>query len=109
MLTAIAGAALGLALLLPFYLVRGVGAGDVKLLAAIGALIGPQLLLWVALFGAVIGGVMSLVILGSRGRLGPILTHLLMRTRPASSGLKAPYGLAIAGGVYLTLMFGALG
>jgi prepilin peptidase CpaA len=110
LLTALAGAALGLALLLPFYALRGVGAADVKLLAAIGALIGPQLLLWVALFSAVIGGVMSLLILGARGRLGPILTDLLvLRTRPASTGLKAPYGLAIAGGVYLTLMFGALG
>ena len=35
------GAIVGLSLLLPFFLVRGVGGGDVKLLAAIGAWLGP--------------------------------------------------------------------
>jgi prepilin peptidase CpaA len=109
LVTALTGAALGLVLLLPFYAARGVGAGDVKLLAAIGALVGPQTLLWVALFGAVVGGVMSIVMLAMRGRLGPTLQQLALRRRPSASGLKAPYGLAIASGVYLTVLFSAIG
>src|SRR5947209_11249935 len=46
-LTAVLGLGLGLAMLLPFYLLRAVGAGDVKLLAALGALLGPTALVWV--------------------------------------------------------------
>jgi prepilin peptidase CpaA len=87
---ALAGAALGLALLLPFYMVRGVGAGDVKLLAAIGALVGPQTLVSVAIYGALVGGAISLV--------------LLARSRLQMRGMTAPYGVAIASGVYLSML-----
>src|SRR5215467_6062427 len=55
-LFALGGAALGLALLLPFYVMRAIGAGDVKLLAALGALIGPTALISVAVYGALVGG-----------------------------------------------------
>src|SRR6266852_97820 len=54
--TAVAGAALGLAILLPFYALRAIGAGDVKLLAGLGAILGPQVLVSVAIYGAVAGG-----------------------------------------------------
>src|SRR5687767_2077545 len=47
-LSALTGGLLGFALLLPFYALGGVGAGDVKLLAALGTLIGPHDLLSVA-------------------------------------------------------------
>ena len=95
-------AGLGLALLLPFYVMRGVGAGDVKLLAALGALLGPQSLLLVALYAALIGGLLSLFVLARRGRLQLALYQLLVqRTLPARSGAKAPYAVAIASGVYL--------
>jgi prepilin peptidase CpaA len=108
--TAFLGALLGLALLLPFYARRGVGAGDVKLLAALGALVGPQMLLWIALFTGLVGGALSLAVLARQGRLGPMLKQLvILRMRPAASGLKAPYGVAIAGGVYLALALGAIG
>jgi prepilin peptidase CpaA len=104
-LTAIAGAGLGAALLLPFYFMRAIGAGDVKLLAALGALLGPTALLSVAVYGALVGGAMSLVILLARGRLllgiGEVF---VLRRLPALSGATAPYGVAIAGGVYLSLM-----
>ena len=102
---ALAGAALGAALLLPFYAIRALGAGDVKLLAGLGALLGPQLLVSVAVYGALVGGVMSAIILLARGRLFMALDELLIQRRaPTLSGATAPYGVAIASGVYLSLI-----
>src|ERR1700730_7296869 len=66
---ALAGAALGLCILLPFYLVHAMGAGDVKLLAGLGALVGPQALVSLAIYAALVGGAISVVLLARRGRL----------------------------------------
>jgi prepilin peptidase CpaA len=104
-LTALAGLGLGLALLLPFYLMRAVGAGDVKLLAALGALLGPQALISVAVYGALVGGAMSAVVLIGRGRLLLTLSEMVVqRMLPSLSGATAPYGVAIAAGVYLSMV-----
>src|SRR5919206_2942519 len=104
-LTALLGLGLGLALLLPFYVLRAVGAGDVKLLAALGAVLGPQALVSVALYGAVVGGLMSAVILLGRGRLTLTLNELVVqRGLPSRSGATAPYAVAIASGVYLSML-----
>jgi prepilin peptidase CpaA len=107
----LAGAAVGLALLLPFYMLRAIGAGDVKLLAALGALLGPQLLVSVVVYGALAGGVMSLVILLVRGRLFVAVNEIFVQHRaPTPSGATAPYGVAIASGVYLSMLLpGVLG
>lgn len=102
---ALAGAALGLLMLLPFYAVRAIGAGDVKLLAALGALVGPQALVSVALYAAVAGGAISVLMLLRRHRLGFTLSELVVRPlRLSRSGAKAPYGVAIASGVYLSML-----
>jgi prepilin peptidase CpaA len=66
---ALAGWATGLVLFLPFFLLRGMGAGDVKLLAALGAWLGPLQVIWLAMFAAIAGGVMALVVATSRGHL----------------------------------------
>jgi prepilin peptidase CpaA len=101
---ALAGAALGLALLLPFYAIGAMGAGDVKLLGALGAVLGPQLLVTVAIYAAIAGGVLSLAILLGRGRLMLALSEIVVQHRvPTRSGATAPYGVAIAAGVYLSL------
>jgi prepilin peptidase CpaA len=103
-LAAFAGAALGLGLLLPFYLLGVIGAGDVKLLAALGAVLGPQALITVAIYGALVGGLMSVTILGMRGQLFLALSDVVIRHRPpARSGATAPYGVAIAAGVVLSV------
>ena len=95
----------GAALLLPFYSIRAIGAGDVKLLAAIGALLGPQALVSVAVYGALVGGAISVVILVVRRRLFLALGEMLIQRRaPTRSGATAPYGVAIASGVYLSLI-----
>ena len=106
---ALIGALAGFGLLLPFYVLRGVGAGDVKLLAALGAIVGPQALISVALYGALVGGAMSLMALARQRRLSLAIGEILGQQRlPSPSGLKLPYGVAIASGVYLSLLAPAL-
>jgi prepilin peptidase CpaA len=99
------GALLGLLVFLPFYIVRAIGAGDVKLVAGLGALLGPADLVSVVVYCAVIGGVISAVMLAQRGILQRSVVDTIRN--PLSiprSGLKAPYGVAIAGGVYLSML-----
>ena len=66
-LWALEGAALGLALLLPLYAIGGMGAGDVKLLAGVGAWVGPAVTLWAFATSAVVGGVMALAMVAWSG------------------------------------------
>ncbi len=65
-----AGLGFGLAVLIymPLYALRGMGAGDVKLAAALGAFVGWQNWLLLFVFAAVIGGVLALVLMLTRGR-----------------------------------------
>ena len=58
----VAGCVLGLLLFLPLFALRGLGGGDVKLLAAFGASIGPRLVFWTALYGAIAGGVCAVLV-----------------------------------------------
>jgi prepilin peptidase CpaA len=58
-LASVAGAAIGLALLLPLFAARWVGGGDVKLLAGLGAWVGPHAVIGTALGGLVGGGVLA--------------------------------------------------
>ena len=53
------GAALGFALFLVFYLLNGMGGGDVKLMAGFGSLLGPHAILCAAWIAAVVGGLMA--------------------------------------------------
>jgi prepilin peptidase CpaA len=57
-----AGYLSGLALFLPLFILGGMGAGDVKLLAAVGAWLGPRGAFWVALWTSVAGGGLALVV-----------------------------------------------
>jgi prepilin peptidase CpaA len=69
LLWAFTGAVLGLALLLPLHAIGGMGAGDVKLLAGVGAWVGPSLTLGAFAASAVVGGVMALVMVAWSGEL----------------------------------------
>lgn len=68
----VAGAALGLVALLPFYAVRWMGAGDVKFFAVLGLLLGLEALLPIWVVASLAAGLHALVVLASR-RLGAML------------------------------------
>jgi prepilin peptidase CpaA len=103
-LLSLTGAALGLAILLPLYAINAMGAGDVKLLGGLGALVGPHALVSIAIYGAIAGGVMSAFVLIRRQRLAAFFRDVaLLHRAPTRSGAKAPYGVALASGVYLSL------
>ena len=108
---ALLGALLGFALLFPMYLFRVagvgrvIGAGDVKLLAALGALVGPQALISIAIYAAMAGGIQAVIMLMQRGRLGLFAYEaLVMRVSPTPSGAKAPYALPIFIGVVASML-----
>jgi prepilin peptidase CpaA len=109
------GLGLGFILYFPLYLLRARGAGDVKLLAAVGAVTGPRNCLWIFLLTAVLGGIIALVLLAFRGRVrqtffnvGWIIRDLLHLQAPYRSseeldvtttkGLRLPHGAMIAVG-----------
>jgi prepilin peptidase CpaA len=73
---ALAGWTAGLALLLPLYLLRSIGAGDVKLLAAFGAWLGPMGAVLAGLYGTVAAGVLALVLAAGAGYLGTAYRNL---------------------------------
>jgi prepilin peptidase CpaA len=66
----------GLAVFFPFFALGGMGAGDVKLMAAIGAWLGPMLAIMTALYGAVAGGVLAVALALSKGYLRTALRNL---------------------------------
>lgn len=72
------GALLGFTLLLLPYFLGGMGAGDVKLLAVIGAFGGPDFVMISFLYGAVIGGIISAALLIRRNALGVTLKRFLL-------------------------------
>ena len=59
----------GFGLLIIPWLMHGMGAGDVKLMAAIGVWLGPLLTLYSFALGAIIGGITAVVMILSTGRL----------------------------------------
>src|SRR5512140_2186895 len=65
--SALAGMGLAFAVYFPLYLLRGMGAGDVKLMAAIGATVGPSNWFWVFILSNILGGVVAVVLLLSKG------------------------------------------
>jgi prepilin peptidase CpaA len=102
---------------IPFAL-GGLGAGDVKLLAAMGAWLGPSGAFWLALYTGVAGGVMALAVALGTGYLRRALSNvwlLLSHWRVAglrslpeislegSTGPRLAYALPIFAGLMATL------
>jgi prepilin peptidase CpaA len=109
------GAGLGLLLLLPFVLLRSLGAGDWKLVGALGAFLGPQRLIAVLFLSVLIAGVMALLLIIWKGRVRQTLRNIarmlaafLTFHLPGSElslenpdALKVPFGVAVAIAVIL--------
>ena len=76
-LTAGSGWLAGLVIFLPFFALGGMGGGDVKLLAALGAWLGPYQTLYLALYSGVAGGVLAVGLAFARGYLRVALTNVV--------------------------------
>ncbi|MCP5246135.1 MAG: prepilin peptidase [Burkholderiales bacterium] len=126
------GWSVGLLLLLPFYMFRMMGAGDVKLVAMVGAFLGPQATITALLYILVAGGVLSIYVAWHRGLikepfcevrnlLRQFIVNLVkcnIRSSPSfntftvspdagnrlnESASRLPYGVAIAAGTLIFL------
>jgi prepilin peptidase CpaA len=84
------GMLLALAVYLPLYLLRGMGAGDVKLMAAVGALVGPGNWLEIFIATALLGGATAGVFALMKGRLADTLCNLHFLLKDLAC-LRAPY------------------
>jgi len=87
------GLALGLALMLPGHLFGATGAGDVKLFAAIGAVIGPTHIAVAFVYTAIAGGVLALAVAVRRRRLRHTIggaAHLIVSARAAVAAIESP-------------------
>jgi prepilin peptidase CpaA len=119
---ALSGFLVGLSVLLIPYLLGGMGAGDVKLLALVGALKGSAFVLLAALYMALLGGIIALILLlgrkGSKERIHWLLISLYslrygvkmpLLLHKDNMTMTYPYGVAIAGGAILGLWLKGLG
>jgi prepilin peptidase CpaA len=113
-----AGWAIGIAVFfLPFAL-GGLGAGDVKLLGAIGAWLGPMNALWVGLYAGAAGGILAIIVALTKGYLfqavgnvGVLLAYWRLNgvrplpeiTLERSRGPRLAYAVPILAGTMVTL------
>ena len=114
LITSIFGFGLGLIIFLIPFILRGLGAGDVKLLAAIGAVKGPGFIVINVLVIAIVGGLISCLILLKQNRLGKItkLINKLIYQIPLDKLKQSknkdnnsfPYGVAIVVGTWCSLL-----
>jgi len=110
----LAGLVLGLLLMLPGYWLGATGAGDVKLMAAVGAIVGPPLVLSAFVCTSLAGGVLAVIVAVRRKRLGATLVQtgrLVAAPGSAPQEMKAAgaasrfaYGPAIAIGSLVAVL-----
>ena len=112
----LAGAAGGLlfgGVFLLLYLIRSIGAGDVKLAAALGCIVGPSASVQVLLSTALAGGALAIIFMTVSGRIVETLRNTLwvvgfhtqhgLQTHPTvnldnPNAARMPYALAFAAG-----------
>ena len=112
------GWAVGALLFFPFFALGGMGAGDVKLVACLGAWLGPGTVLWVALFAAIAGGLIAVMVALGRGYLLKAFSNLwwlfgywrVVGPRPfpeltvaGGKGPRLAYAVPIAAGTMVAL------
>ena len=117
-LLAASGLGVGVGLYFPLFALGGMGAGDVKLLGAIGAWLGPMGAVWTGLCGAIAGGIMALVVALARGYAGTAVRNVgaMLRlwsvvgvqpveglTLANTASVRLPYALPLAAGALVSL------
>jgi prepilin peptidase CpaA len=108
------GFAVGLLLMLPGHALGATGAGDVKLMAAIGTILGPSMVFSAFLATAVAGGIFAVVVALRRGRLHATLDGTRQLIASPTQGKQAiesagrsnrfAYGPAIAVGTLVAVL-----
>jgi len=105
------GALVALAMFLPFYILRVLGAGDVKLLVAVGSFAGPSAFVNLALFVLLAGGLLALAKMALARNSRVVMQNTLealSQMMPGSAGTfdarsqtawRMPYAVAVAIGV----------
>ena len=123
---AVAGFAVGLLMLLPMWVLRILGAGDVKLMAMVGAFVGPWAALNATLYAVIAGGIAALAVATLKGSLGRLLQNLrfiltaaltpasgVWRDAPMAARMPSvgtlPYGICICIGSATYLVVRQLG
>jgi prepilin peptidase CpaA len=86
---ALLGCALGLVFMLPGHVFGATGAGDVKLFAAAGALLGPATTVQAFLYTAIVGGILAIAIAFRRRRLLHTLGATARLVSDRSAGVAA--------------------
>lgn len=116
---ALSGFGVGLLILIPLYAMRTLGAGDVKLVAMVGAFVGPTAVITTILATMIVGGILAVIASAQKRMLRQLASNLrtmvIMRhirqmggampnteLSPPSVG-KMPYALAIAGGTLIQI------
>ena len=109
-LFSLAGMATGGGLLLLPYALGGMGAGDLKLMAALGALVGAKGVFVVFVISSLFGGALSIAALALKDRIADStsgMLKMLLATHPSQnsprlsfshSRVMVPYGVAISCG-----------
>ncbi len=104
-LYALGGAAAGFGVFLVFYLLGGMGGGDVKLMAGFGALLGTWGILWAALWTAGVGGILAMLALLFKAALrGLGRSERVEAEKHGEKKESIHYAPAIALGVWLSLV-----
>ena len=112
---AVLGCVVGLVLMLPGHALGATGGGDVKLMAAVGSLLGPLVVVNAVLFTAVAGGVLAVTVAIQRRRLGTTLagtgrmiavpTDVKREVAAGTPASRFAYGPAIAAGSILAALW----
>jgi prepilin peptidase CpaA len=110
------GFVLGLALMMPGHVLGATGAGDVKLMAAVGAIVGPGLVVSAFLCTAIAGGLLAVAVAVRRRRLAATIagttrlvaapTEARQQIETAKASSRFAYGPAIAVGSVLAALIG---
>jgi prepilin peptidase CpaA len=117
--SALAGGLIGGGAFLIFFLLHAMGAGDVKLITAIGCLAGSASALQIVLATAIAGGIFAVILSVWHGRLRAVLVNVFdlikfhavagAQVHPSmnlssSQAARLPYGIAIATGVLYSVV-----